>query len=131
MREDHEAQEHCQRREGGTVGEPDRSAELGRRPIAPPSEPRPWPAVVAAYAVQDVGTGLWQAGGERSVGWTAGASFLPVRRQLGVDESDFGVLFRSTVMPHAVIGPWAAAPVGLRGHSLGRSRPSRPEVSGS
>ena len=53
--------------------------------------------VAQAYSVQRTNTGLRPAAGERIVGRRVGLTSLPMQRQFGVGEPDFGVLFASMV----------------------------------
>ncbi|PBC77068.1 2-oxo-3-hexenedioate decarboxylase/2-keto-4-pentenoate hydratase [Streptomyces sp. TLI_235] len=76
-----------------------RRAEAERSPIAPLTELHDGLDLVGAYAVQDINTRLRLAAGDRLVGRKVGLTSLPMQRQLGVDEPDFGVLFQSMVIP--------------------------------
>jgi 2-keto-4-pentenoate hydratase len=77
-----------------------RRAEADRAPIAPLTELRgDGLDLASAYAVQDINTRLRLAAGERLAGRKVGLTSLPMQRQLGVDQPDFGVLFQSMLIP--------------------------------
>ncbi|MFC8827339.1 2-keto-4-pentenoate hydratase [Streptomyces sp. NPDC057137] len=73
-------------------------AEAARRPMAPLTELRPGLTVAEAYVVQETNTRLRLAAGDRLAGRKVGLTSAPMQRQMGVDEPDFGVLFRSMVV---------------------------------
>ncbi|MGC0416895.1 2-keto-4-pentenoate hydratase [Embleya sp. AB8] len=109
-----------------------RRAEADGTPIAPLTELRPGLDLASAYAVQDANTRLRLAAGERLAGRKVGLTSLPMQRQLGVDEPDFGVLFESMLIPdggtvatRGLIAPRAEAEIAF---VLGR-RLAGPDVS--
>lgn len=109
-----------------------RRAEADGKPIAPLTELCPGLDLVSAYVVQDANTRLRLASGERLAGRKVGLTSLPMQRQLGVDEPDFGVLFESMLIPDGgavvtdgLIAPRAEAEIAFR---LGR-RLAGPDVT--
>ena len=83
-----------------------RRAEADRRPVPPLTERWPGLTIAQAYAVQRTNTELRIAAGEQIVGRKVGLTSLPMQRQLGVDEPDFGVLFASMVLPDGLVVPF-------------------------
>lgn len=74
-------------------------AEAERVPIAPLSQTLPGLDVPGAYEVQNINVRRRLAAGERIAGRKVGLTSLPMQRQLGVDEPDYGVLFESMLIP--------------------------------
>lgn len=77
-----------------------RDAEQQRAPCAPlrqRAESLGWPTTQEnAYAVQRINEARRIAGGDRVTGRKIGLTAASVRRQLGVDQPDYGALWRST-----------------------------------
>lgn len=70
-----------------------REAYASGRPCTPVRDLIPPGDVAAAYAVQEINTGLWLERGRRLVGRKIGLTSVAVQKQLGVDQPDFGMLF--------------------------------------
>ena len=70
--------------------------EAGKRraPIAPVREFLAVGGIAAAYAAQEVNTQRGLSAGRRLVGRKIGLTSLAVQKQLGVDQPDYGMLFR-------------------------------------
>src|SRR3546814_5033557 len=74
-----------------------------------------------AYAVQALNTKYWESQGRKLVGRKIGLTADSVRRQLGVDQPDFGALFADMEIPDGgvldparVIHPKAEAEIAFR-----------------
>ena len=68
-------------------------------PIPPLSESEGLTSTETAYAIQACWTELRMARGERIVGRKIGLTSQAIRQQLGVDEPDYGSLWRSSFYP--------------------------------
>lgn len=64
-----------------------------RQPCAPLHETLPHDDLAAAYAIQEINTNHWLAGGRRLSGRKIGLTSRAVQTQLGVDQPDYGMLF--------------------------------------
>jgi 2-keto-4-pentenoate hydratase len=62
-------------------------------PVAPIRDRIDAGDVAAAYRVQDINTGRWEAQGRKLSGRKIGLTAKSVQAQLGVDQPDYGVLF--------------------------------------
>lgn len=69
-------------------------------PIDPPSAVNPELTIDDAYAVQELQIEQWVSAGRALVGHKVGLTAVAIQRQLGVDEPDFGAIFRDTVVSH-------------------------------
>lgn len=102
-------------------------------PIAPRLVPN---TVEAGYAVQDVNTRFWIDAGRRVVGAKIGLTSAAVRKQIGVEQPDFGILFADMEIPddgeHPVAGlsqPRAEAEIAFKiGASLEGDSITRADV---
>ena len=90
---------------------PEREAELldlgrelheagrSRRAIPPISSGRPWLGPAEAYRIQQEVVRRRIADGETIVGWKIGLTSEAMRRQLGVDEPDYGPILSGYIVP--------------------------------
>jgi 2-keto-4-pentenoate hydratase len=60
---------------------------------------------VSAYRIQQINTEHWQRQGRRIVGRKVGLTAPAVQAQLGVNQSDFGVLFDDMLIPNGGVLP--------------------------
>src|SRR3954469_13672237 len=70
-----------------------------RAGIAPLTEQQPDLTVADAYAIQSRWAELRLAAGDRIVGRKIGLTSVAVQKQLGVDEPDYGALWKSDFYP--------------------------------
>jgi len=70
-----------------------RDAHESGTPCQPLNADIPADDLEAGYAIQDINTDLWIAGGRRLVGRKTGLTAKSVQAQLGVDQPDYGMLF--------------------------------------
>lgn len=78
-----------------------------RAPVAPLTVSYPGLSVDDAYAVQLAQVAAWAAGGTVVKGYKVGLTSAAMRRQLGVDQPEFGHLMSSMFLPEG-----APAPIG-------------------
>lgn len=70
-----------------------RQAYDRRAPVPPVRGALPSATIEDAYAIQQINTAWWEAGGRTIVGAKIGLTARSVQAQLGVDQPDFGHLF--------------------------------------
>lgn len=114
-----------------------RTAQDERAPCKPVRDLIGAADVVAAYAVQDLGTCRRLAGGARLSGRKIGLTSVAVQKQLGVDQPDYGMLFAdmevpdgAQVAPGRLLQPRAEAEVAfVLGRDLDAEAPTLAEVA--
>jgi 2-keto-4-pentenoate hydratase len=74
-------------------------AERARRPIPQVSAGRPWLGAAEAYRIQQEVVRRRKAAGETVVGWKIGLTSEAMRRQLGVDQPDYGPILSGYLVP--------------------------------
>jgi len=74
-------------------------AEHARRAVAPISIGRPWLGPAEAYRVQQEVVRRRMAAGETIVGWKIGLTSEAMRRQLNVDQPDYGPILSGYLVP--------------------------------
>jgi 2-keto-4-pentenoate hydratase len=74
-------------------------AERARQPVAPISSGRPWLGPAEAYRVQQEVVRRRMAAGETIVGWKIGLTSEAMRRQLNVDQPDYGPILSGYLVP--------------------------------
>jgi 2-keto-4-pentenoate hydratase len=84
-----------------------RQAELDRRPIPPIRDQLAEDSIDHAYAVQRLNTEFHLHNGRKISGHKIGLTSAAVQRQLGVDQPDYGVLWKDTEFQDSQTVPWA------------------------
>lgn len=74
-------------------------AERARRPVPQLSAGRPWLGPAEAYRIQQEVVRRRLAAGETIVGWKIGLTSEAMRRQLGVDQPDYGPILSGYLAP--------------------------------
>jgi 2-keto-4-pentenoate hydratase len=86
------------------------------KPVEPPTSRFDGLSLDDAYEIQAIQTRRRTADGARIVGFKVGLTSAPMRRQLGIDEPDYGVLFGDMVQT-------ADAPIAVAGYLQPRAEP--------
>jgi 2-keto-4-pentenoate hydratase len=81
-------------------------ADRDRRPISPIRDRLPALDIQTAYAVQRFNTQRRLGAGQRLSGRKVGLTSRAVQQQLGVDQPDFGMLFRECEFGDGEVIPW-------------------------
>ncbi|MGW2547065.1 2-keto-4-pentenoate hydratase [Kitasatospora sp. NPDC001574] len=86
---------------GWVAGEADllREAERSRRPITPLTKRHPEADLADAHRIQWAGVQRRLVDGARVIGHKVGLTSAAMRRQMGIDEPDFGVLLDGMAVP--------------------------------
>ncbi len=84
-----------------------RQAESSAQPIPPIREQLAEASVEAAYAVQRLNTEFHLQNGRTISGHKIGLTSVSVQRQLGVNQPDFGVLWKDTEFQDSQTVPWS------------------------